>query len=140
MSKHVRVVGGVVVDVVDDLTTQIHPDLHGEFIKAPDDVTVGMVKNGKKFEAAPEPESVEAPAPAPVQRNISRADFLRRMTRAERITLRGLISSDPIVADFMGILEMVEAVNLESDDVVEGLAYLEQQGHIDAGRAAEISA
>jgi hypothetical protein len=140
MSKHVRVVAGIVVDVVDDLATQIHPDLHGAFIKAPDTVRVGMIKNGKKFVQAPEPEMPEAPVEVTTVRIVSRADFLRRMTRAERITLRSLVASDPIVADFMGLLELVEMVDLDSDDVVEGLAYLAQQGHLTEGRAVEIAA
>jgi hypothetical protein len=99
-----------------------------------------MIKNGKKFVQAPEPEMPEAPVEVTTVRIVSRADFLRRMTRAERITLRSLVASDPIVADFMGLLELVEMVDLDSDDVVEGLAYLAQQGHLTEGRAVEIAA
>ena len=137
MSKFAKVVNDTVIEVLDTLEGRIHPELHGEYVQVPDAVEPGFVKNGRKFEAPAPVAAAAPPPPAPVT-VISRLDFLRRFTRAERIALRAAETTDPVVADFLLMLTLAEDVDLTSPDVTEGLAYLEANGFITAERGAAI--
>jgi hypothetical protein len=141
MSKFAKVVNDTVVEVLDALEGRIHPALHGDYVQVPDTVEPGMVKNGRKFEA-PEPVApVEAEAqPVALDTRVSRVEFLRRFKRAERIALRGAETKDPVIGDFMLMLNLADEVDLSGEDVVEGLAYLEAQNLLPKGRREEILA
>jgi DNA-binding MarR family transcriptional regulator len=69
---------------------------------------------------------------------VSRLDFLRRFTRAERIALRAAETTDPVVADFLLMLTLAEDVDLTSPDVTDGLAYLEANGFVTSVRGVAI--
>jgi DNA-binding MarR family transcriptional regulator len=69
---------------------------------------------------------------------ISRLNFLRRFTRAERIALRAAETTDPVVSDFLLMLTLAEDVDLTSPDVTEGLVYLEANGFVTAERGDAI--
>lgn len=78
---------------------------------------------------------VVTPAPASL---ISRLQFQRRFTLAERIAIRS--SNDPVVIDYRELGQLAEQIDLNDEDVIVGLGYLEQLGLIGQGRAAEILA
>jgi hypothetical protein len=137
MSKFAKVVNDTVIEVLDALEDRIHPELHGEYVQVPDAVAPGFVKTGRKFEAPAPVAAAAPPPPAPVT-VISRLNFLRRFTRAERIALRAAETTDPVVADFLLMLTLAEDVDLTSPDVTEGLAYLEANGFVTAERGATI--
>jgi hypothetical protein len=137
MSKFAKVVNDTVIEVLDTLEGRIHPELHGEYVQVPDAVEPGFVKTGRKFEAPVPVAPAASPPPAPVT-VISRLNFLRRFTRAERIALRAAETTDPVVADFLLMLTLAEDVDLTSADVTEGLAYLEANGFVTAERGAAI--
>lgn len=80
----------------------------------------------------PEPAT---PQPAAV---LSRLEFLRRFTPAERQAIRSAKAQSVELDDFMFLLEMAETVRLDNDDVMAGLAMLEGAGLLAAGRASEI--
>lgn len=71
--------------------------------------------------------------PPPV---LTRLQMLRRFTRDERVAIRS--STDPVVQDFLSLLEAASEVDLGDTDTIAGVQYLEQQGLIAAGRAAEV--
>ena len=137
MSKFAKVVNGTVIEVLDTLEDRIHPTLHGDYVHVPDAVEPGFVKTGRKFEAPVPVAPAASPPPAPVT-VISRLDFLRRFTRAERIALRAAETTDPVVADFLLMLTLAEDVDLTSPDVTDGLAYLEGNGFVTSERGAAI--
>ena len=137
MSKFAKVVNGTVIEVLDTLEDRIHPTLHGDYVHVPDAVEPGFVKNGRKFEAPANVPAAAPPPPEPVT-VVSRLDFLRRFTRAERIALRAAETTDPVVADFLLMLTLAEDVDLPSRDVTEGLAYLEANGFVTAERGDAI--
>ena len=137
MSKFAKVVNDTVIEVLDTLEGHIHPALHGDYVQVPDAVEPGFVKTGRKFEAAAPVVAAAPPPPEPVT-VVSRLDFLRRFTRAERIALRAAETTDPVVADFLLMLTLAEDVDLTSADVTEGLAYLEANGFLTAERGAAI--
>jgi hypothetical protein len=58
----------------------------------------------------------------------------------ERIAIRTAAKSNPIVEDFMHLLDLAADVNLTHAATMQGVGYLEQQGLIAAGRAAAILA
>jgi hypothetical protein len=79
--------------------------------------------------------------PAPVRQIVlSRLEFLQRLTVQERIAIRTAAKSNPIVEDFMHLLDLAADVNLTHAATMQGVGYLEQQGLIAAGRAAAILA
>jgi hypothetical protein len=137
MSKFAKVVNDTVIEVLDALEGRIHPALHGEYLQVPDAVEPGFIKTGRKFEAPANVPAVVPPPSAPVT-VISRLNFLRRFTRAERIALRAAETTDPVVADFLLMLTLAEDVDLTSPDVTEGLVYLEANGFVTAERGAAI--
>ena len=116
MSKFAKVVNDTVIEVLDTLEGRIHPALHGEYVQVPDAVEPGFVKTGRKFEAPAPVAAVAPPPPEPIT-VVSRLDFLRRFTRAERIALRAAETTDPVVADFLLMLTLAEDVDLTSPDV-----------------------
>lgn len=67
---------------------------------------------------------------------ITKLQFQRRFTMQERIAIRA--STDPIVVDYRELGTLAESIELTDADVVAGLGYLESEGLIGTGRAAEI--
>jgi hypothetical protein len=70
----------------------------------------------------------------------SKLDFLQRFTVQERIEIRRAASTNPIVEDFMHLMDLSENINLTHVATQQGVGYLEQQGLIAAGRAAQVLA
>ena len=83
-------------------------------------------------------EFVEFPPPPapPREMQLTKLQFLRLFTTAERIAIRA--SSDPVIVDFLQLLDLAQDVRLDDPDTIQGVHYLESEGLIAAGRAAEI--
>lgn len=81
----------------------------------------------------------ETPAPVRVV-VISRLAFLQRFTVQERIAIRNAAKSNPVIEDFMHLLDLAADVDLTHTPTMQGVGYLELQGLIAAGRAAAILA
>lgn len=71
---------------------------------------------------------------------LSPYEFLSRMTPQERIGIRAAAKTDPIIEDFMALLNRAAAVYPLNPDVQAGLGYLVSQGKLTAERAAVIGA
>lgn len=71
---------------------------------------------------------------------LSPYEFLSRMTPQERIGIRTSASTDPVIADFMALLDRADVVHPMNPDVQMGLGYFVQQGILSADRAAVIGA
>lgn len=69
---------------------------------------------------------------------LTKLEFLSRFTVAERIAIRS--STDPVVADFMSMLDMAQNIQTTHPDTVAGLGYLVSVGLLTAARAAVIGA
>jgi len=71
-------------------------------------------------------------------------DFKLRFTTAERMAIRARAKTDPVAEDFMDMLDTAAATNtsiFSTDALVNaGLQYLESEGVLGEGRAAEIVA
>ena len=65
-------------------------------------------------------------------------EFKRRMTQAERVTIRTAAKSNASVEDFMDMLDSAQEVRSDDPDLAAGLQLLEAAGMLAAGRANEI--
>jgi hypothetical protein len=69
---------------------------------------------------------------------LTRLEFLTRFTASERIAIRA--SADPVVVDFMELLNMATAVDVGDQNTIDGVNYLASQNLIASSRVAEILA
>lgn len=76
----------------------------------------------------------------PMTRKVTLIQFMFRLTPEERIGIRIAAASDPIAADFLGILNATPIVELDNEATIAGLGYLVTQALLTAERAAEIRA
>ncbi|WP_404377812.1 hypothetical protein [Vreelandella aquamarina] len=82
--------------------------------------------------------------PTPPQRvpprvtKLTRLEFRNRFTTAEKVALENARETNAMVRVFFDDLAAAEYVDIEEEAVVEGVQYLESQGLIAEGRAAEI--
>ena len=76
------------------------------------------------------------PAPVEAILNLTKLEFLRRFTAEERIAIRA--STNPIIVDFMELLNLAENVRLDDADTIAGVNYLESIALLAVGRAAII--
>jgi hypothetical protein len=99
--------------------------------------------NGMEFATHDHTEVVEVvpvvDTPA-TGRTMTRLEFLRRFTGAERITLRTVAKQNPALEDYMALLDAAQDVNTGDADTIAGVQFLEAAGLLAAGRAAEILA
>lgn len=73
-------------------------------------------------------------------RIITKLAYLRRFTGDERVAIRTAAKVNPVLDDYMALLELAEEVNLDDLDTVMALAMLEQAGLLAVGRGVEILA
>lgn len=71
---------------------------------------------------------------------ISKLEFLRRFTLSERIAIRTKAKTDPIVEDFMDLLELSQVIGINDTDTINGLNYLSLLGILSTERIQEILA
>lgn len=74
------------------------------------------------------------------ERNVTKLEYLRRFTQAERIAIRAAATNSPELADYLAMLDLAQDINLDDLDTIAALAMLEAVGLLAAGRAAEIVA
>ncbi len=79
----------------------------------------------------------EAPI-VPTGVTLTKLEYLRRFTQAERITIRTVAETNPILADYMELLNIATEVNTNDPDTVAAVHMLEAVGLIATGRAKEI--
>lgn len=81
-----------------------------------------------------------APGVAPV-RELTKAEYLKRFTQAERIAIRSAGAANPLVNDYIELMNAVtDVVHLDDLDTNAGVHALESAGLLATGRAAEILA
>lgn len=91
--------------------------------------TARLLADDETVEFQPPPEP-------PRELQLTKLQFLRLFTTGERIAIRA--SSDPVIVDFLQLLDLAQDVRLDDPDTIQGLHYLEAEGLIAPGRAAEI--
>lgn len=71
-------------------------------------------------------------------RHITKLAFKQRMTPQERIEIRGVSSTDPIVFDFMDLVADATFIDLDREDTQQGVQYLASLGILTESRVTEI--
>lgn len=69
---------------------------------------------------------------------ITKPAFKQRLTQAERIAIRAAAQTDPIVYDFLDIMDSATFIDLSRQDTIDGLTAMETTGLLNEGRANEI--
>lgn len=95
------------------------------------DLSAWQIPEGHTLRLLSEPESSPKPP-------LTQLMFLRLFTAQERIAIKAAANTDPIVEDFLYLLNLAQDINLQDVDTVAGVNYLEQQGLIAPNRAQEI--
>jgi len=72
----------------------------------------------------------------PLSGVLTKLEFLTRFTTLERISIRN--SLDPIVVDFMALLNMAESISLRDMNTKNGINYLVHIGLLGKHRISEI--
>lgn len=79
-------------------------------------------------------------APEPLPRIVTKLEYLRRFTTAERVAIRSAASVNPVLDDYLKLMELAQEINLDDPDTIAAVGMLEQSGLIAAGRAIEVLA
>lgn len=80
----------------------------------------------------------EEVAAAPI-RALPKVQYLKRFTQAERIAIRAAGAANPLVNDYIELMNAVtDMVHLDDPDTASGVHALESAGFLATGRAAEI--
>ena len=134
--KYANIVNNIAVDVSDNPAAHYHPDIAAQFVEVPDDVQPGWVRGDEGTWSAPVIEAApELVAPRP---SVSPVEFKLLWTSPERIALRQMRETNPVIADFWEIVEdpRMQSVNLDRKSTQQGIAYsvhqLAEAGIIDA--------
>ena len=101
---------------------------------SPEDALVGYPDCQAITTLSTEHRYSEMPAGTPD--SLSRLSFMRRFTASERIAIRA--SVDPVIVDFMALLDLAGEVLVDDSDTQAGFSYLVAHGLLSAERAAEI--
>lgn len=141
MSNFARIINIVAVDVSTNPQEQFHPDIAAEFEPVPDDVQAGWARNeaGEWEAPAPTPEPTPAPTESP---KVSPVEFKLLFTAQERVAIKAARASDPVIDDFLSIIEdpRLTHVNLGLQSTQDALGYLETKGVITDARRGQILA
>ena len=84
---------------------------------------------------------VELPPPPPVEpvgRWMSKLDYLRLFTQAERIAIRTAGKSNTVLEDYLHLLDLTDEVNTGDAEVGDALAMMEAGGLLAVGRRNEV--
>lgn len=118
------------VDVVEqDPATLFHPDIAKNFEPCPDFVQSGYYWYDDAWHPGPEPE---------YKHIYTRYEFLSRFTAAERIAIRKAAKEDPIIEDFMAMLDICDEIDVRNTDTINGIDYLILKEIIKAERRSDI--
>lgn len=68
----------------------------------------------------------------------TKLEYLRRFTMEERIAVRQAAGSNPMLADYLAMMELAEEIDTGDADTIAAVNMLEQVGLIGIGRANEV--
>lgn len=127
MANYARIVNGVAVDVSATPESDFHPAIAAEFQSVPDTVRAGWKRNAQGEWSAP--PAVTPPAPAPDRPQVGPTTFKILWSSPERLKLKELRPSDPVIDDFFDIIEdpRMEYIDLALASTQDGIDYCLQQ-------------
>ena len=129
MARFAIVENGVVVNVV---LADAGP-VDSVDVSAVPGVGPGWTYDGEEFTAPVVPD----PPPVVVS-SVTPQRMLREMTVTEKAGILTASNTDPVVTVFVFLLQNATLIDVDNQDLVDGLNYLESQALLAAGRASEI--
>ena len=82
--------------------------------------------------------TLQAPVPEIVPRTMTKLEYLRRFTVDERVAIRAAAAANPVLADYLQLMELATEIDTGDPDTIAVVTTLEQAGLIAVGRAQEI--
>jgi len=80
----------------------------------------------------------DEPVPVPTSRILTKLEYLRRFTTEERVAIREASKTNPVLEDYLAMMELAEEIDTGDADTIAAVNMLEQVGLIGAGRASEV--
>lgn len=71
-------------------------------------------------------------------RVLTKLEYLRRFTTEERVNIRESAKTNPVLEDYLVMMELADEINTGDADTIAAVNMLEQVGLIGAGRASEV--
>lgn len=138
MTNYARIdSNGIAMETIEQNPSFIfHPDLSSLFEEVPDYVKPGWVREEGVWREIVPPPLPEEPQATPEP--IGKAQFLERLTSAERIAIRSARSSDPIADDFLMMLDVTGGIDLFAPDIEAAMEHFVAAGYLAPDRIAEI--
>lgn len=84
------------------------------------------------------PDSVAETPPVQTGTTLTKLAYLRRFTAEERISIRIAAKSNPVLEDYLALLELAEEIRTDDPDTVTAVRMLEAVGLLAVGRADEV--
>lgn len=104
--KYARIVSNAAVDVrTESPEGCFTPDIAAQFVTVPDQVEDGWTINEGVWSAPAIPEPVVPPAPVVIPPKVSPVEFMLLFKSPERIAIKAARPTDPVIDDFMDIVE-----------------------------------
>lgn len=94
--------------------------------------------NGMGFATHDHTEQAGQPVTPTGPRTMTKLEYLRRFTTAERVAIRAAAAANPVLEDYLKLMELAQEINTGDPDTIAAVTMLEQAGLIAAGRAQEI--
>ena len=69
---------------------------------------------------------------------LTKLQYLRRFTSDERVAIRQAAKTEPVLEDYLSMLELADEIDTADVDTVAAVNMLEQSGLLSAGRVSEI--
>jgi hypothetical protein len=76
--------------------------------------------------------------PEPVSRIFTQVEWLRRFTSTERINIRAAAAVNPVLDDYIRLMDATPEIHADDPDTIGGVQTLEAVGLLATGRAEEI--
>ena len=126
--NYARIENDVAVDVSTDPYADFHPSMAAEFVEVPNQVKNGWIRDRDGNWSSPyiTPSTPETDTPTV---SVSPVEFKLLFTSQERIGIRTLKATDPIIEDFWDIVDdpRLTQVNLGLQSTINGVSYAVQQ-------------
>ena len=139
--KYARIVNNAAVDVrTESPAGCFTPNIVAEFVEVPDDVETGWTLSGGDWLAPVIPEPVIPEPVAPIPPKVSPVEFMLLFTSTERVAIKAARLADPVIDDFLDIIEdqRLTRVDLALLSTQIALLYLTSKGLVAEERISQI--
>lgn len=139
--KYARIINNIAVDTrTESPEGCFTPNIVAEFVEVPDEVQDGWSNESGQWAEPAALVPVPTEQAVPVPPTVSPIEFMLLFTGQERVSIKAERASDPIIEDFMSLVEdpRLTGVNLALQSTQDALEYLVSKSLITEDRRLEI--